>query len=179
MLAETHSPNVRWSAVVAGLFIALAVQVALGLFGESAGWQLVVTIVSPFAGALVAVWMSRPEGQSGAMLTGILVWALTLVASSLLLMGLFSARVVMTDGGLPGLTRGWSGFWAGLSALLSLGGAIIGALVAHRPRPAHSTATAVQREEGFKATVRDVGPPPEPPAPLPRREDRTEPPHLH
>ncbi|HWP35813.1 MAG TPA: hypothetical protein VNM66_09465 [Thermodesulfobacteriota bacterium] len=97
---EDTGPRVGWGAVVAGLFIAIAAQVVLSLFGLAVGltavdprqgvpgaefgvgagvWAVVSLLLSLFLGAWVAGRLSGTRRAGDGALGGVLVWALSLL----------------------------------------------------------------------------------------------------
>ena len=119
----------RWSAIFAGLAVALGVQVFLmaigGAIGISAGipatafgnhdatarglgigagvWMVLSPIVSMFIGGYVASFLSRPAERGSAALNGVTVWALSLVAGALMI---GTAATSTLTGVLNGATAG-------------------------------------------------------------------------
>jgi len=120
-------PQVRWSAVLAGVAFALGVHVCLGLFGASLGFAaegrdsralgfataafaLMSAFTSAFVGAAIAARLSASMDHRSAFLHGGLVWSVALVAGALFLSGtvagsamgtgyLWNGGIVANDGG--------------------------------------------------------------------------------
>jgi hypothetical protein len=97
-------PRIHWGPVTAGVLVALAVQVVLGLFGVGFGfaaqtsdssalgviavvWTLLVPLVASGIGALIAVRMASASAPASAYLHGAMVWSIGLVAGALFLSG--------------------------------------------------------------------------------------------
>jgi MFS family permease len=97
-------PRLHWSAVIAGVFLALAAHVVLGLIGAALGfaaepadsealgagaaaWGLVTPFVASLLGAWLAVRLSGEEDKVGSNVHGILVWCIGLIAGALFLTG--------------------------------------------------------------------------------------------
>jgi hypothetical protein len=100
--AEREVQKVRWSAVIAGLFLAVGTQILLGLlgaavgltamdarapnpmasFGPSAGvWTAVVALFSLFVGGYAAAKLSGSIRRADGVLSGTLTWASSLVVA--------------------------------------------------------------------------------------------------
>lgn len=119
-----------WRAIAAGVFVALALQILLSLFGlgfalrdaELGGgyqaWAIIVQLLSIALGAALAARVSHPGSRWGGIVAGGMVWAVALVLG----------------GVVPGLTilprtpvgSAWLAF---VGALLSLGAAIGGGIL--------------------------------------------------
>ncbi|HEX9240821.1 MAG TPA: hypothetical protein VF875_00125 [Anaeromyxobacter sp.] len=98
-------PRLHWGAVIAGVLLALAAHVVLGLIGAALGfaagpsdsrtvgaaaaiWALVTPFVATLLGAWLACRMAEAEYDSRAAgLHGVLVWCIGLVAGALFLTG--------------------------------------------------------------------------------------------
>ncbi len=97
-------PRLHWSAVIAGVFLALAAHVVLGLIGAALGfaaepadsealgagaafWGLVTPFVASLLGAWLAVRLSGEEDKVASNVHGILVWCIGLVAGAIFLTG--------------------------------------------------------------------------------------------
>jgi len=97
-------PRLHWSAVVAGVFLALAAHVVMGLIGAAIGlaaepadsealgagaafWALLTPFVASLLGAWLAVRLSGERDGFGSSLHGILVWCIGLIAGALFLTG--------------------------------------------------------------------------------------------
>lgn len=97
-------PRLHWSAIVAGVFLALAAHVVLGLIGAALGlaaepansealgagaafWALVTPLVASLLGAWLAVRLSGEADKLGSNVHGILVWCIGLIAGAIFLTG--------------------------------------------------------------------------------------------
>jgi hypothetical protein len=95
-------PRLHWGAVIAGVLLALATHVVLGLMGAALGfaaapsnsravgaaaaiWALVTPFVAALLGAWLACRMAAAEDSRSASLHGILVWSIGLIAGALFL----------------------------------------------------------------------------------------------
>jgi len=93
---------VRWSAVFAGVAVALAAHVCLGLFGAALGygaeahdsralgivaglWAVMVAFTSSLMGAIVATRLVAAADGRAAWLHGTLVWSIGLIAGAVFL----------------------------------------------------------------------------------------------
>jgi hypothetical protein len=96
--------RVNWSAVIAGVALALAAHIVMGLIGAALGfaaeptdsealgagaafWALLTPFVASLLGAWLAVRLSGEREDFGAGVHGILVWCIGLVAGALFLTG--------------------------------------------------------------------------------------------
>jgi hypothetical protein len=97
-------PRVHWGPIAAGVPIALAAHVVLGLVGGALGlaaepadsgalgagaavWALLTPLVSTLVGAWVAVRLARQWDAAGSNLHGVLVWSIGLLAGAIFLTG--------------------------------------------------------------------------------------------
>lgn len=97
-------PRLQWSAVLAGVALALAAHIVLGLIGAALGfaarpsdsravgiaavvWGLVTPFVATLLGAWLACRMTDTEDTRSGWVHGILVWSLGLIAGALFLTG--------------------------------------------------------------------------------------------
>jgi hypothetical protein len=98
-------PRVQWSAVVAGVVLAVAAHIVMGLVGATLGlaaepadsqgigaaaaiWALVTPFVASLLGAWLACRMAWTEhDQRSAYVHGVLVWCIGLIAGALFLTG--------------------------------------------------------------------------------------------
>ncbi len=162
-------PNLRWGAIIAGVLCALAIEVTLGLFGVAIGfaarpaantgavgtlatvWGICVPLVACFFGGWLAVRLARTLSWFGALMHGLLVWCIGLIAGALFvsaslmgglpnvgsaLMNTPQARVELRNPTLRAMraneiARGAAAgsALAGLSAVLGVIGALCGAAV--------------------------------------------------
>lgn len=93
-----------WSAVIAGVLLAVAAHIVLGLIGAALGfaaapsdsrglgagaaaWALVAPFVASLLGAWLACRMAGTEDRAAGNLHGILVWCIGLIAGALFLTG--------------------------------------------------------------------------------------------
>ncbi len=114
----THSPlrRVSWGAVIAGMVIAIAVQMVLSLLGAGIGfstidplrqstpdassfgigagiWWAVSSIISLFIGGWVAGHLAGSPEKTDALLHGLLTWALAAIVTAYLLASAVGAVV--------------------------------------------------------------------------------------
>ena len=97
-------PRLSWGPVIAGVLLALASHVVLGLIGAAIGfaaepadsravgagavvWGLITPLVATALGAWLAVRMAGREDEAGSNLHGVMVWCIGLVAGALFLAG--------------------------------------------------------------------------------------------
>ncbi|HEX9308045.1 MAG TPA: hypothetical protein VF894_11185 [Anaeromyxobacter sp.] len=97
-------PRLHWGAVAAGVLLALAAHVVMGLIGAALGfaaaptdsravgtaaaiWALITPFVATLLGAWLACRMAAAEDSRAATLHGILVWCIGLIAGALFLAG--------------------------------------------------------------------------------------------
>jgi hypothetical protein len=108
-------PGLHWSAVIAGVFLAIASHIVLGLVGGALGfsaapadstglgagaaiWGLVTPFVATLLGAWLAVGMAGAAGdRTGSTLHGIMVWCIGLIAGAIFLTGTIASGA-MTAG---------------------------------------------------------------------------------
>lgn len=107
-------PRLHWSAVIAGVFLALAAHVVLGLIGAALGfaaqpadsralgvgaaiWALITPFVATLLGAWLAIRLSDERDNASGYVHGILVWSIGLIAGALFLTGT-AATGAMTAG---------------------------------------------------------------------------------
>lgn len=97
-------PRLHWGAVIAGVLLALAAHVVLGLIGATLGFAAgagdsqaagaaaaVWGLLTPFVATLLGAWLAcrvagTEEGRAG-YLHGVLVWCIGLIAGALFLTG--------------------------------------------------------------------------------------------
>ncbi len=101
-------PRVHWSAVIAGVALALAAHIVLGLIGAAIGlaaepadsrtigagaafWALLTPFVASLLGAWLAIKLSGEEDRAAANVHGILVWCIGLILGALFLAGTIGA----------------------------------------------------------------------------------------
>lgn len=97
-------PRVHWGPVVAGVFLAIAAHIVLGLIGGALGfaarpanstalgagaaiWGLVTPFVATAIGAWLACRMAAAQDAESSSLHGVMVWAIGLIAGALFLAG--------------------------------------------------------------------------------------------
>jgi hypothetical protein len=107
-------PRLHWGAVIAGVLVAIAGHVVLGLVGAALGlaaepanstalgvgaaiWALVTPFVATLIGAWLACRMASAQESRSATLHGILVWCIGLIAGALFLTGTMASGA-MTAG---------------------------------------------------------------------------------
>jgi hypothetical protein len=112
-------PHVRWSAVFAGVAVALATHVCLGMFGAALGygaeahdsralgivaalWAVMVAFTSALMGAIVATRLVAAAEGRGAWLHGTLVWSIALVVGAVLLTSAMAGTTM-------GVAYAWNG----------------------------------------------------------------------
>jgi hypothetical protein len=98
-------PRLQWSAVIAGVFLAVAVHVVMGLVGATLGFAAepadsggmgaaaaIWALVTPFVASLLGAWLAcrmtnAADEPRTAYLHGILVWCIGLIAGAIFLTG--------------------------------------------------------------------------------------------
>ncbi len=108
-------PRLSWSAVIAGVFLAVAAHVVLGLVGAALGFAAepadsgalgaaaaIWALVTPFVATLLGAWLAcrmadAHDDKRAANVHGILVWCIGLIAGALFLTGTL-ATGAMTAG---------------------------------------------------------------------------------
>lgn len=125
------APTFHWSAILAGLAVALGVQVFLTAIGGAIGlaaaipatahdadtargigigagvWTVLSPLVSMFVGAYVASYLSRPVDRGAAAINGIAIWALSLVVGVLIVGGAATSTASgLLSGAASGATNG-------------------------------------------------------------------------
>ncbi len=97
-------PRLSWGPVIAGVLLALAAHVVLGLIGAAIGfaaapadsravgagaaiWALITPFVATALGAWLAVRMAGREDEAGSNLHGVMVWCIGLIAGAIFLAG--------------------------------------------------------------------------------------------
>lgn len=113
-LVRGSLPQVRWSAVAAGVLFALAAHVCLGLFGAALGfaaqgaesralglltgfWALISSFAASVLGASIACRMAGALETRAAFMHGLLVWCIGLVAGALFLSGTLAGSAMGTS----------------------------------------------------------------------------------
>ncbi len=106
--------RLHWSAVIAGVFLALSAHIVMGLIGAALGfaaepadstalgasaaaWALLTPFVATLLGAWLAIRLSGEEDRNTGFVHGILVWCIGLVAGAVFLTGT-AATGAMTAG---------------------------------------------------------------------------------
>lgn len=107
-------PHLAWAPIVAGVFLAVAVHVVMGLIGTSLGlasepsdssslavlagfWALLTPLVATWLGAWLACRLAAIEEVRSTNLHGVMVWCIGLIAGALFLTGT-TASGAMTAG---------------------------------------------------------------------------------
>ncbi|HET6440619.1 MAG TPA: hypothetical protein VFG59_21340 [Anaeromyxobacter sp.] len=97
-------PRLWWGAIIAGVLLALATHVVLGLFGAALGlaaqptesgalgvlagfWALITPLVATILGAWLACRLAGQERTDSTNLHGVMVWSIGLIAGALFLTG--------------------------------------------------------------------------------------------
>lgn len=97
-------PSLSWGPIIAGVLLALAAHVVLGLAGGALGfaaepadsrglavaagfWALLTPFVATLLGAWLACRLAERRDEAGTNLHGVMVWAIGLVAGALFLAG--------------------------------------------------------------------------------------------
>lgn len=97
-------PRLHWSAIAAGVLLALAIHIVMGLIGAALGfaaapadsegvgigaavWGLLTPFVASLLGAWLAIRVAGEDDRAGANVHGILVWCIGLIAGALFLTG--------------------------------------------------------------------------------------------
>lgn len=113
-LGERALPRLSWGSVIAGVLLALAAHVVLGLLGAALGfaaqpadsnvvgagaaiWGLLTPFVATLLGAWLACRMAGERDTAGTNVHGIMVWCIGLLAGALFLTGTL-ATGAMTAG---------------------------------------------------------------------------------
>jgi hypothetical protein len=120
-------PRLHWGAVIAGVLLALAAHVVLGLAGAALGlaarpgasravgavaviWALVTPFVATLLGAWLAGRMAGAEDARAGVLHGVLVWCIGLIAGALFLTGTLATGAMTagtaTSGNVAAAQRG-------------------------------------------------------------------------
>lgn len=124
-------PEIYWSAILAGSFIAMGTWLFLLALGAAIGgagsitWTALYTLISPiialFVGTLVAARTGFPS-RGEAILHGVVIWGFTMSISSLLLSVFAPMQAAMQSSGF---------LWAVAGSILgSLLAAVLGATTA-------------------------------------------------
>ncbi|HEX9051383.1 MAG TPA: hypothetical protein VF841_12700 [Anaeromyxobacter sp.] len=96
--------RVHWGSVIAGVLLALAVHIVMGLIGAALGiaagpadsralgvgaaiWGLITPFVATLLGAWLAIRLSGERDRTAGYVNGILVWCIGLIAGALFLTG--------------------------------------------------------------------------------------------
>jgi hypothetical protein len=97
-------PRLHWGAVIAGVFVALAAHIVMGLVGAALGfaaepadssalgasaaiWGLITPFVASLLGAWIACRIAAQFDTAGSTLHGVMVWCIGLIAGALFLTG--------------------------------------------------------------------------------------------
>src|SRR5512139_1646062 len=115
-------PRLHWSAIIAGVFLALAAHVTMGLIGAALGlaaeptdsealgagaaiWGLITPFVASLLGAWLAVRLSGEEDKVGSNVHGVLVWCIGLIAGALFLTGTLATGAMSVGAAASGNVR--------------------------------------------------------------------------
>jgi hypothetical protein len=108
-------PRLDWSAVIAGVFLAVAAHIVMGLVGAALGFAAepadsqaagaaaaIWALITPFVATLLGAWLAcrmagAHDDKRAANVHGILVWCIGLIAGALFLTGTL-ATGAMTAG---------------------------------------------------------------------------------
>lgn len=96
---EDNKDRIRWGPIIAGIFVAIAVQLILGALGAAIGltvgatggavgisiWSIISLLIALFVGSWVAAAGCSPMNKKTALLHGFILWATTLAISAWLL----------------------------------------------------------------------------------------------
>lgn len=149
-------PRIFWVPVIAGVFLALAAHVVLGLIGGALGfaadpadsralgalagfWGLLTPLVATALGAWLACRLAGLEDVPATNLQGVMVWAIGLVAGALFLTSAAS-------GGAMAAGTAASGNAAAVERMLGA-----------RPGGVEGATTAVAREEAARQAATAAG----------------------
>lgn len=136
--------RLSWSAIIAGVFIAIAVQLLLSLLGLGIGfgsidpveetkpfsglgtgaliWWIVTMLISVFTGGWVAGWFSDHVQKTDLVLHGLLTWCLL----TFLNLYMITSSVGKVVGGVGSvITKGFSAAGSGIKAVAPEAGDII------------------------------------------------------
>lgn len=115
-------PRLSWSAVIAGVLLAIAAHIVLGLIGATLGfaaepsdsrgvgaaaaiWALLTPFVATLLGAWLASRMAAEEDRRAANVHGILVWCAGLIAGALFLTGTMATGAMSAGAAASGNLR--------------------------------------------------------------------------
>lgn len=104
-------PRLHWSAIAAGVLLALAVHIVMGLIGAAIGfaaapadsegvgigaaiWGLLTPFVASLLGAWLAIRLAGEEDRAGGYVHGVLVWCIGLIAGALFLTGTLASSAM-------------------------------------------------------------------------------------
>jgi hypothetical protein len=105
-------PRLHWSAVIAGVCLAIAVHIVMGLIGAALGFvaepadsegigaaAAIWALITPFVATLLGAWLAcrmagAEEDTRAANVHGILVWCIGLIAGAVFLTGTLAAGAV-------------------------------------------------------------------------------------
>ena len=96
---EDNRDRIRWGPIIAGIFVAIAIQLILSALGAAIGltagttggalgvgiWTIISLLIALFIGSWVAAAGCSPMNKKTAMLHGLILWATTLAISAWLL----------------------------------------------------------------------------------------------
>jgi hypothetical protein len=128
MAVESHAaggrtfPRLHWSAVIAGVLLALAAHIVMGLVGATLGfaaepadsrgvgaaaaiWALLTPFVATLLGAWLACRMAGDDDRRSAGVHGVLVWCIGLIAGALFLTGTMATGAMSAGAAASGNLR--------------------------------------------------------------------------
>jgi hypothetical protein len=129
--AERHGfPGLSWGPIIAGVLLALASHVVLGLVGGALGfaaepadsrglaiaagfWGLLTPFVATLLGAWLANRLAARRDEAGTNLHGVMVWAIGLVAGALFLAGTAMSGAVAAGSAAAGNASAAQGLLGG------------------------------------------------------------------
>ncbi len=136
---EKHGfPGLAWGPIIAGVLLALAAHVVLGLVGGALGfaaepadsrglavaagfWALLTPFVATLLGAWLANRLAARRDEAGTNLHGVLVWAIGLIAGALFLAGTAMTGVVGAGSAAAGNASAAQGLLGGDPAVTTRG----------------------------------------------------------
>jgi hypothetical protein len=118
-LGHRALPRLHWGAVIAGVLVALAAHIVLGLIGAALGfaaapadsrgvgaaaaiWALVTPFLATLAGAWLATRMAGSWDTAGSNLHGVIVWCIGLIAGALFLTGTLASGAMTASNAASG-----------------------------------------------------------------------------
>ncbi|HYD39911.1 MAG TPA: hypothetical protein VEB43_03705 [Anaeromyxobacter sp.] len=138
--AEKHGfPGLAWGPIIAGVLLALASHVVLGLVGGALGfaaepadsrglavaagfWALLTPFVATLLGAWLANRLAARRDEAGTNLHGVMVWAIGLLAGALFLAGTAMSGAVAAGSAAAGNASAAQGLLGGEPGDATTGG---------------------------------------------------------